>query len=295
MQKNIFLKRYKFINSVYVPKVKINNYAKNFGHQWKDFSKTQIDYFNNTKISEKFIKKLLFNDYKNFRNKVVLEIGCGSGRFTQYLSKYSKILFINDLSDAIFFNYFRKRKNVIAVKDDFKFMTNLKIKFDIIICRGVLQHTPEPLISILQMSKLLKNNGVIYFDIYKPPKIIFLNSKYLWRNLIKLFNISYKDLYNFLIKYCASFLYIRRNLNKIFFMNLNFIWDYIFPIYDYNGKLPLSKKQLEEWAILDTLDGLLARYDRPFGYSAIKSFLEKNSLRIINYDSNLNCFKISRF
>jgi hypothetical protein len=57
MQKNIFLKRYKFINGVYVPKVKINNYAKNFGNQWKDFSKTQIDYFNNTKISEKFIKK----------------------------------------------------------------------------------------------------------------------------------------------------------------------------------------------------------------------------------------------
>ena len=46
-----FKDKYKFTKGVYVPKKKPNNYAKNFGYQWRDFSKTQIDYFNKTNIS----------------------------------------------------------------------------------------------------------------------------------------------------------------------------------------------------------------------------------------------------
>ena len=284
--------KYKFTNGVYVPKKKPNNYAKNFGYQWRDFSKTQIDYFNKTNISEKFIKKITFNEYKNFKDKTVLEIGCGPGRFSEYLTRYSKKLIINDLSDAIFFNHYKNKKNAIAIQDDFNNLRKLKIGFDIIICRGVLQHTPDPLASITQMKKILNQFGSIYFDIYTQPLTGFLNSKYIWRNIIKFFKISYDDLYSFLNKNCKKFLYYRRSVNKFFNINLNFFWDYIFPIYDYQGKLPLNEKQLEEWAIMDTLDGLLAKYDTPYSYKKIEKFLNKNSIKIKKFNKKLNCYKI---
>ena len=142
------------------------------------------------------------------------------------------------------------------------------------------------------MRKLLNKSGHIYFDIYKPPILGPLNSKYLWRSLIKIFNISYDSLFNFLTKNCKGFLYYRRKLNNLFKLNLNYIWDYIFPIYDYKGKLPLNNKQLEEWAIMDTLDGLLAKYDKPYDYKAISKFLRDRSIKIKKFNEKLNCYKI---
>lgn len=283
---------YDYINGVYVPKKKVNNYAKNFGYQWRDFSKTQIDQYNRSNISKKFIDKFTFHEIKNFKNKIVLEIGCGPGRFTEYLFKNSKILFINDLSDAIFYNHYKNKKNVIAIKDNFNNLYKLNIKFDVIVCRGVLQHTPNPLRSIIQMKKLLNKFGHIYFDIYKPPILGSLNSKYLWRILIRTFNISYENLFSFLTKNSKYFLYYRRKINNFFNCNLNFIWDYIFPIYDYKGKFPLNNKQLEEWAIMDTLDGLLAKYDKPYNYETISNFLYQHSIIIKKFDKKLNCFKL---
>lgn len=283
---------YNFHRGVYIPKKDINNYAKNFGYQWRDFSKTQIDKYNKTNISRKFIEEITFNEINNLKNKTVLEIGCGPGRFSQYLSKYSKKLIINDLSDAIFYNHFKKKKNVIAIKDNFNSFIKLKFKFDVVICRGVLQHTPNPLDTIMQMKRLVKKSGNIYFDVYEPPLFGPLNSKYIWRKIIKLFKISYDDLFNFLNKNCKKFLNYRRKINKFINLNLNFLWDYIFPIYDYEGKLPLNQKQLEEWAIMDTLDGLLATYDKPYNYNKIKNFLEKNSIKIIKFNKKFNCYKI---
>ncbi len=283
---------YNLHNGVYIPKKKVNNYAKNFGYQWRDFSKTQIDKYNKTKISKKFIEQITFNEILTLKNKTVLEIGCGPGRFSEYLSKYSKKLFINDLSDAIFYNHFKNKKNVTAIKDNFNSFIKLKFKFDIIICRGVLQHTPNPLETIIQMKKLVKKDGNIYFDVYEPPLLGPFNSKYIWREIIKLFEISYEDLFNFLNKNCKNFLNYRRKMNKFLNINLNFLWDYFFPIYDYKGKLPLNKKQLEEWAIMDTLDGLLAIYDKPYNYIKIKNFLEKNSIKIKKFNKKFNCYKI---
>ncbi len=283
---------YNYINGVYVPKQKVNNYARNFGYQWRDFSRTQIDQYNKSRISKKFIDNITFHEIKSFKDKLVLEIGCGPGRFSEYLQKYSKKLFLVDLSDAIFYNHYKSKKNVIAVKDNFSNLFKLKIKFDVIVCRGVLQHTPKPLESIIQMKKLLNKSGHIYFDIYKPPMLGPLNSKYLWRHIIKIFNVSYDNLFNFLSKNCKSFLYYRRKLNNFFNLNLNFLWDYIFPIYDYKGKLPLNNKQLEEWAIMDTLDGLLAKYDKPYDYKAISYFLKNKSIKIKKFNEKLNCYKI---
>ena len=38
---------------------------------------------------------------------------------------------------------FQKNKNLILVKSDLMNL-DFKIKFDIVICRGVIQHTPNP-------------------------------------------------------------------------------------------------------------------------------------------------------
>lgn len=290
-EKKLIMKGYDFKHKVYSNPKSDQKYASNFGKQWKDFSKTQIDEYNGTNISKNLINNVIFHEIKNFKNKIILEVGCGSGRFTQYLSNYANLIVINDLSDAIYHNNYLHKKNVVAVKDDFINLKKIGFKFDIIVCRGVLQHTPNPLLSIIDLYDLCKKNGIIYFDIYKKPKFKFLNSKYLWRNLIKFF-FTYESLHKFLENYIDKFLKYRRKLNSLFKINLNFFWDYFFPIYDYKGKLPLSDSQLREWAILDTLDGLITKFDIPFAYVDIVNFLDNRNIKLNKYNSIFSAYKI---
>ena len=76
--------------------------------------------------------------------------------------------------------------------------------------------------------------------------------------------------------------------------NLNFFWDYFFPIYDYKGKLPLSNQQLKQWAILDTLDGLVTKYDIPKSYKEIKEYLDNNNISINKHDNYFSAYKIKK-
>ena len=101
-----------------------DKYSSNFSKQWRDFSKTQVDEFNGTNISKNLLKGVIFNEFENIKNKNVLEVGCGSGCFTEHLSKHAKLLVLNDMSQAIYYNHYVTRPNVIAIKSDF---TNLKI------------------------------------------------------------------------------------------------------------------------------------------------------------------------
>ena len=70
---------------------KDDKYTGNFSNQWKDFNYVQVDSFNKTKISEDYLRDLLFNDLNQLKNKNILEIGCGAGRFTEHIVKYTNI------------------------------------------------------------------------------------------------------------------------------------------------------------------------------------------------------------
>ena len=98
-----------FHNSFAIVKEKVfilssnDNYASNFGKQWKKYQNIQIDSINNFDISKNFLEEILFNDLKILKNKNVLEIGCGAGRFTEHIVKYAKLCVSVDLSSSIFY------------------------------------------------------------------------------------------------------------------------------------------------------------------------------------------------
>ena len=83
---------------------KEDSYTKNFGKQWRNYNKVQIDSFNNFKISKNFLKKIIFSEIEYLKGKNILEIGCGAGRFTEYLAPLSNICVSTDLSSAIYYN-----------------------------------------------------------------------------------------------------------------------------------------------------------------------------------------------
>ena len=62
---------------------------------------------------------------------IAIGLGCGAGRFTEYLVKYAKLCVSVDLSSAIFHNVAKKNKNLILIKSDLMELYP-KVKFDIV-------------------------------------------------------------------------------------------------------------------------------------------------------------------
>ena len=263
---------------------KDDSYVENFGKQWRDYRNVQIDSINDFSISKDYLSKMFFGDLMLLDNKSVLEIGGGAGRFTEHIVKRSKLCVSVDLSSSVYHNVSKNNKNLILLKADFLQLIPDK-KFDIVFCRGVLQHTQNPINSILKLYNFVKDDGLVIFDIYKMPKIGYLHPKYFfWRPLIQKL-IKYEKFESFLHNNIQLLLKTKRILKKIFF-NSNFFADMIIPIWDYKGSLLISDEKLQDWAIMDTLDGLYAKYDFPQKYSKVLEVLKKNNYKIINSNSN---------
>ena len=268
---------------------KEDGYVSNFGKQWRDHVNVQLDSVHGFKHSLNLLNEITFENLDFFTNKTVLEIGSGAGRFSEYICKEASKTVLVDLSQAIFHNKAKENKNTIRVKADFLKLISSE-KFDIVLCRGVLQHTPNPKESILKLYEFVKKDGLVVFDIYPTPKIGKLHPKYfLWRPLFKTF-IKYEYLEKYLKKNIKPILKIKRKLKSLFF-NSTFLSDCFIPVYDYKGKLDLTEDQLEEWAILDTLDGMYATYDIPMSYNKVTSFLGSNNIEIIKSSKKFNAFK----
>ena len=77
---------------------------------------------------------------------------------------------------------------------------------------------------------------------------------------------------------------------KYVFFNSNFISDIFIPVWDYKDKLILNEKQLEDWAILDTLDGIYAKYDNPINNKKLLKFLKKNNIKLLKINKIGNIF-----
>lgn len=75
---------FEIINGIprFVPQ---SNYADSFGLQWNLHKKTQYDTQSGIEASEKrFLRETQWEKAKNGESCVILEAGCGSGRFTPY-------------------------------------------------------------------------------------------------------------------------------------------------------------------------------------------------------------------
>ena len=269
--KNFFYKK----DDIYINDDR-DGYVENFGKQWRDYNSTQIDSLNNFTVSQDYLNKVLFNDILNIKNKNVLEIGCGAGRFTEHLVKNSKECVSIDLSAAIFFNVSKGNSALKLIKADLNKLIPEK-KFDVVICRGVLQHTPNPNKSIIKLFDFIDSKGQVFFDYYKKPKLGCLHPKY-------------ETFEFFLNKNVKKLLYFRKII-KSFFFNSEFIADLFIPLWEFKPKeYNLNNNQLERWAILDSLDGIYAKYDFPKSNKELNEILYNNNKVIINVDKVNNIF-----
>jgi SAM-dependent methyltransferase len=136
--------------------------AANFGWQWQHF--TQED----TRYAEQFLGWIAPVTPEFFRDKVVLEGGCGKGRHTQLAASWGARDVVGvDLSVAVetAFAATRSMPNVHIIQADI-YRLPLARKFDYAFSVGVLHHLPDPRGGFLSLASKVKPGGHLTGWIY---------------------------------------------------------------------------------------------------------------------------------
>jgi ubiquinone/menaquinone biosynthesis C-methylase UbiE len=149
--------------------VPVKNYASAFGLQWKTFARTQLDSYSKTDITRSRLERCLGYPVSKLKGLKVLEVGCGAGRFTELLVEGGAWVHSVDLSEAVDVN-----------KENIGNATNYRIaqasvyalpfpdeSFDVVVCLGVIQHTPSSEKTIDELWSKVKPGGMLVIDHYK--------------------------------------------------------------------------------------------------------------------------------
>jgi len=146
--------------------------AENFGWQWTHF--TQED----EKYADQFLGWLQPVKPEFFKDKVVLEGGCGKGRHTRLAAEWgTKEIVGIDLGDGVesAFALTRDLPNAHIVQCDI-FKLPLKRAFDYAFSIGVLHHTPDPRKAFLSLASKVKKDGHISAWVYGAENNQWLTS-----------------------------------------------------------------------------------------------------------------------
>jgi SAM-dependent methyltransferase len=138
------------------------NTRESFGYEWLrydvDLEEEDLEVFlEDSQISE-----------KEFGGKVILDAGCGMGRYTRIAGKMGCEIIGIDLSQSTVKAYQMNKDNpsVHIIQGDILHLPFRKRQFDVIYSLGVLHHTPDAKEAFLNLIKFIRKDGIVSAWVY---------------------------------------------------------------------------------------------------------------------------------
>jgi SAM-dependent methyltransferase len=253
----------------FIPRfVPADNYAENFGFQWNKYNRTQYDEQYGAPVTlERFDKETRWPH--DLKGEIVLEVGCGSGRFTTHALKTGALVVSFDFSNAVEASFQSNGHcdNLLLVQAsvyDMPFPPNF---CDKAFCLGVLQHTPDPHQSFAAILDCLKPGGQIASDVYaKDIRSWWLHPKYWVRPFLK--NADHRKLLSRVEKYVRLMWPLAKLARKVPVLGKAITSRMLVPVFSKEAPTA-SDETLKELACLETFDMLSPVYDLP---QSLKTF-----------------------
>jgi 2-polyprenyl-3-methyl-5-hydroxy-6-metoxy-1,4-benzoquinol methylase len=253
--------------------VPADNYASAFGLQWNTFVQTQLDSHSHLNITAERLERCLGFPLHALKGKTVLEVGCGAGRFTELLVKNGALVHSIDLSNAVEAN----RKNIGDAPNyriaqagvyEIPFPDN---SFDVVVCLGVIQHTPSSEKTIAALWEKVKPVGLMVIDHYRWRLAYYGNMRFIYREFFrKMKPEKSMRMINKLTDIFFPLHWAFRNNKVLYWMLIRFT-----PLLEYVREYPqLSKEEHKEWCRMDSYDMLTDYYKHLRTPSQIKKQLE---------------------
>lgn len=250
-----------------------DNYASAFGLQWKTFAKTQLDSFSKTDITQSRLERCLGFKIEGLKDKTVLEVGAGAGRFTELLVKGGGLIHSIDLSVAVEVN----KENIGEAANyqiaqasvyDIPYPDN---SFDYVVCLGVIQHTPDPEKTIQCLWSKVKPGGTLVIDHYKWRIGYYSTLTPIYRAILKEMKPARsKKIVDSLVNFFFPLHWKLQNATI-----LNWLLHRVSPLIVYIKLFPEQDRNFHyEWSKLDTYDQLTDYYKHLRTPEQIKKTME---------------------
>jgi SAM-dependent methyltransferase len=250
-----------------------SNYADAFGNQWKTYRLTQLDSYTGTSISRDRLRRNLGEElWGRLSGTRVLECGCGAGRFTEVLLDEGAQVTSVDLSEAVEANAdsFPPSESHRVAQADIAALPLAPRQFDVVLCLGVVQHTPRPERTIAALYKQVAPGGSLVFDhyTYSLPRMTRITVPIARTWLLR--QPTERQL-AFTTRLVDRLLPLHRRSGR-----LALVVRRVSPITSYYHVYPeLPDRLRREWALLDTHDSLTAVYKRMRTSGQLRRTLER--------------------
>lgn len=254
---------YPIVNGI--PRFVPDHYAKGFGLQWNRHDVTQIDNHRHRHSSQRFWGETGLKP-EQVKGKLLVDGGCGAGRFANIAATAGARVVAVDLSEAVEACQRNTQGLDVAVVQASLFELPLrKGAFDHGFTIGVIQHTPDPLRALRGVADLVKPGGEFGVSWYKLYWYTYLHQKYLLRPFFK--GWDEQKLYRFVAWYAPKLLPLSRLLAKVTSPDMA---DRILPVANRDSIEGLTEQEKVEWAVLDTYDWYNPAYDKPQTWRAVE-------------------------
>ena len=259
--------------------VETDNYTSSFGVQWNRFAGTQLDSRNGCRYSQARFSNEVNWGKDWVGGKLILDAGCGSGRFAEIALALGCRLVAIDMSSAIDAAKanIAGSANVTFVQASIYRLPFRPGTFDGLYSIGVIQHTPDPREALGSLLSVVRRDGRFAVTIYGRAAWTKLYSKYWVRSIISGLNLSNEKLLQAVEKAMPFAFKVTNILFRIPVAKK--IFRFIIPVANYVEKDDMTEKQRYEEAVLDTFDMLSPKYDNPMTVSEIENVLKTNRIK----------------
>jgi SAM-dependent methyltransferase len=257
-----------------------DNYASAFGLQWKTFTKTQLDSHSQLDITRERLERCLGVPLSAIKDKCVLEVGCGAGRFTELLVDAGALVHSVDLSVAVEANKANigDRPNHTVAQASVYSLPFPDKSFDIVVCLGVIQHTPSSEKTMEALWSKVKPGGWLVIDHYRWRLSYFSTLKPVYRHLLrKLPPEKSKKAVDSLVDFFFPLHWRLRNIKPLWWLLHR-----VSPLIEYIHLFPEKDRAFHlEWSRLDSYDSLTDYYKHLRTEKQIRKFLDSLKAEMI--------------
>lgn len=260
--------------------VQSDGYVQSFSYEWNRFNRVQLDPANGTSESEDTFTEKTGLTAADVKGKLVLDVGCGAGRFSEVVSRWGGRIVGIDYSFAVEASQrnLRERGTVDILQAD---VFNLPLKenqFEVIFSIGVLHHTRDTREAFLQLPKLLKDGGTIAVWLYYYTDQLYNAASDFWRSIFT--KVPSRVAYAWCWLLVALFSPLFRAK-----------WFHRAPFWHLKRVLPVNTHDSFQWRVLDTFDWWTPVYqDKDCSPSRVIGWYREANLRgiqVIDYPTSI--------
>jgi SAM-dependent methyltransferase len=219
-------------------------YTSSFSYEWQRFSKTQLDSFTRRTDTRDRLQASLNFPLEQLKGKLVLDAGCGMGRFAEIVQRYGGQYVGLDYSFAVDAAYTNvgHLPGVHFVQANIFHPPFADATFDLIISLGVLHHTPDPHMAFASLPRVLKPGGALSVTVYDAGNKVYVMNSRFWRR----FSTRLPRRVLHMLSYAAAPLY--------------YLWTLPVLGWLFRSAAFISLERDWRWRVLDTFDWYSPRY-----------------------------------